>query len=127
MRLNSPILSLAAVAFVVVPAFAQDDAPPGASSKETGIAPEMTADQQALFGSWSSEQQEQFSRWPGDVQTYYWTLPRPRQELFWRLGDNDKIALTAMDESARISAWDMIERRMQALDPPTPEPEPDSE
>ena len=52
------------------------------------------------------------------MQAYYWSLTPPRQEAFWRISDNDKLALTAMDEDRRTAAWEMVEQRLLNSDPP---------
>ena len=37
--------------------------------------------------------------------------------MFWRISDNDKLALTAMNEADRASAWEMVEQKMLSDEP----------
>ncbi len=85
------------------------------TAPDTAALP-MTTEQQASYDALTPEQQQALALWPGEVQAYYWTLPVPRQDLFWRLGDGDRMALSALSPEDGNAAWDMIERRAAELE-----------
>lgn len=123
MRKSFLILSILGLGMVAAPGWAQDmppndpmEAPP--SAQPAGPGTEMTPEQRAAYDSWPMDQRAQFDTWPTDTQAYYWTLTPPRQEVFWRISENDKLALTAMDDADREAAWDIVEQRMLSNEAP---------
>lgn len=116
--LNTVALVGVASALSITPTLvvAQDGtatAAPEAAVSATVPAAVMTPEQDAAIQAWPDEQQAAFKLWPAETQVYYWTLTADRQKMFWALSDNDKVALSAIEEPQRESIWAQIETHFQ--------------
>ena len=78
----------------------------------------LTPEQMAAYDDWPIERKAVYNAWPTDAQAYFWTLPPERQELFWLLRDEDKLAIVAMDDTAREEAWAVVEERASTTPSP---------
>ena len=109
------------LATISIPLMAQEPVPKSIPDAVGGGT--LTPDQMTAYDSWPEERKATYDAWPTDAQAYFWTLTPDRQEVFWMLRDEDKLAVVAMDDTAREEAWAVIESRLETATPPPMEPD----
>jgi hypothetical protein len=97
------------------------DVPPpelvGPARPDTTVASALTGEALAAYRSWTSERRRTYDDWPPEYRAYFWTLNANQQRAWWRFSPEQKAMVFGLTPGQRLTAWQVIEARMQATAP----------
>ena len=105
---NLILASAAAMAFVAMPAVAQDEVVI-TDGEDVYV---MTDDQTVMYDAWPLERRTVYDAWPMGVQEYYWTLEPTQTDGWWVLTDPQRVQIYEMTPEQRVMAWQQINAQM---------------
>lgn len=103
----------------VLPASVSAQATPG-EPVPVNTEPALTAEQKAIYDSWSVDEKVQYQTWSPEYQAYFWSLTAPQRTGYWRLTSDQRTQIYAMTPEQRVLAWESILAQLQGQTPPTP-------
>lgn len=91
-----------------------------AATTPDAAGPALTAEQKAIYDTWTVEEKNQYATWNPEYQAYFWTLTASQKKGYWMLTTDQRTQIYAMTPEQRIAAWSSIIAQLNGEVPATP-------